>query len=59
MEEMIDPNHPVRVVNQVIESLDIEYRSQSPADVKAVFGIIKGNRNYRKFLLRGLEKVEI
>jgi hypothetical protein len=28
-------------------------------DVEAVFGIIKGNRNYRKFLLRGLEKVEI
>ena len=30
-----------------------------PVDVEAVFGIIKGNRNYRKFLLRGLEKVEI
>jgi hypothetical protein len=37
----------------------IKYRSQRPADVEAVFGIIKGNRNYRKFLLRGLEKVEI
>jgi transposase len=36
-----------------------KYRSQRPADVEAVFGIIKGNRNYRKFLLRGLEKVEI
>ena len=24
LEEMIDPNHPVRVVNQVIDSLDIE-----------------------------------
>jgi len=35
------------------------YRSQRPVDVEAVFGIIKGNRNYRKFLLRGLEKVEI
>jgi hypothetical protein len=30
-----------------------------PVDVEAVFGIIKWNRNYRKFLLRGLEKVEI
>jgi transposase len=37
----------------------IKYRSQRPVDVEAVFGIIKGNRNYRKFLLRGLEKVEI
>jgi len=37
----------------------IKYRSQRPVDVEAVFGIIKGNRNYRKFLLRGIEKVEI
>jgi transposase len=36
-----------------------KYRSQRPVDVEAVFGIIKGNRNYRKFLLRGIEKVEI
>ncbi len=31
-----------------------KYRSQHPVDVEEVFGIIKGNRNYRKFLLRGL-----
>ena len=37
----------------------LKYRSQRPVDVEAVFGIIKGNKNYRKFLLRGLEKVEI
>jgi hypothetical protein len=37
----------------------IKYRSQRPVDVEAVFGIIKGNRNYRRFLLRGMEKVEI
>jgi hypothetical protein len=37
----------------------IKYRSKRPVDVEAVFGITKGNRNYRKFLLRGLEKVEI
>ncbi len=36
-----------------------KYRSQRPVDVEAVFGIIKGNKNYRKFLLRGIEKVEI
>jgi transposase len=36
-----------------------EYRSKRPVDVEAVFGIIKSNYNYRRFLLRGLEKVEI
>jgi len=36
-----------------------KYRSRRPVDVEAVFGIIKGNRNYRRFLLRGLEKAEI
>jgi hypothetical protein len=24
LEEMIDPNHPVRIVNQVIDSLDLD-----------------------------------
>jgi transposase len=37
----------------------IEYRRRRPADVEAVFGIIKQNKNYRKFLTRGLEKTQI
>jgi len=37
----------------------LKYRSQRPADVEAVFGITKYNRNFRRFLLRGEEKVEI
>lgn len=37
----------------------IKYRSQRPVDVEAVFGIIKNNHNFRRFMLRGLEKVEI
>jgi transposase len=36
-----------------------KYRSQRPVDVEAVFGIIKGNHNFRKFMLRGIDKVEI
>lgn len=36
-----------------------QYRSRRPVEVEAVFGMIKNNRNYRRFLLRGLEKVEI
>ena len=37
----------------------LKYRSQRPADVEAVFGIIKHNRNFKRFNLRGLEKSEI
>jgi len=36
-----------------------KYRSQRTVDVEAVFGIIKNNRNYSKFLLRGMGKIEI
>jgi transposase len=35
------------------------YRSKRPVEVEPVFGMIKNNRKYRRFLLRGLEKVEI
>jgi hypothetical protein len=37
----------------------LQYRSKRSVDVEPVFGMIKSNRNYRRFLLRGLEKVEI
>lgn len=37
----------------------IKYRSQRPVDVEGVFGIIKNNRNFRRFRLRGIDKVEI
>jgi len=53
-------NHYKSVIKERLTSKrGIKYRSQRPVDVEAVFGIIKGNRNYRKFLLRSLEKVEI
>jgi transposase len=35
------------------------YRSRRPADVEAVFGMIKQNKNYRKFLTRGLKNIEV
>jgi transposase len=61
---IIGVNHNLNRYKSIIrERLNSErgrkYRSQRPVDVEAVFGIIKGNRNYRKFLLRGLDKVEI
>ena len=53
-------NHYKSIIkNRLTSERGRKYRSQRPVDVEAVFGIIKGNRNYRKFLLRGLEKVEI
>ena len=53
-------NHYKSIIRERLTSeRGIKYRSQRPADVEAVFGIIKGNKNYRKFLLRGLENVEI
>jgi transposase len=61
---MIGVNHNLNRYKAIIrERLCSErgrkYRSQRPVDVEAVFGIIKGNRNYRKLLLRGRGKVEI
>ncbi len=37
----------------------IRHRKNRPADVEATFGIIKQNKGFRRFMLRGLEKVEI
>lgn len=36
-----------------------EYRSRRPIEVESVFGHIKANRGFTRFLLRGLEKVTI
>jgi transposase len=53
-------NHYKSIIKErLCSERGIKYRSQRPVDVEAVFGIIKGNRNYRKFFLRGKEKVEI
>jgi transposase/IS5 family transposase len=37
----------------------IAHRSQRPVDVEPVFGMIKYNRGFKRFMLRGLEKVNI
>lgn len=52
-------HHKSIIRERLCSERGIKYRRQRPADVEAVFGIIKGNRNYRKFLLKGLDKVEI
>ncbi|HEY6505218.1 MAG TPA: IS1182 family transposase [Chitinophagaceae bacterium] len=37
----------------------IYYRKQRPADVEPVFGNIKSNKNFKRFLLKGIDKTEI
>ena len=61
---MIETNpRLIRFKEKIRERLESEkglkYRSQRPVDVEPVFGMVKNNRNYRRFLLRGLKKVEI
>lgn len=37
----------------------IYYRKKRPADVEPVFGNIKNNKNFKRFLLKGIDKTEI
>lgn len=37
----------------------VAHRKKRPVDVEPVFGMIKQNRNFRRFLLKGIEKVSI
>jgi len=61
---IIQPNPQlIRYKNQIREKQNSEKgkqdRSQRPTDVEAVFGNIKNNQNFRRFMLRGIKKVEI
>lgn len=53
----------IKYKQEVREKLNSEtglkYRSQRPVDVEAVFGIVKYNHGFKRFLLRGMEKTEI
>jgi len=53
----------IRYKSLIREKLNSErgkqYRSQRPVDVETVFGNIKNNHGFRRFMLRGLGKVEI
>jgi transposase len=37
----------------------LRHRSKRPCDVEAVFGNLKNNKGFKRFLLRGIDKVEI
>lgn len=60
----IEVNHDLKKYKQqarerLLSEEGIRYRKQRPADVEAVFGNIKHNHNFKRFMLRGIEKVEI
>jgi hypothetical protein len=57
-------NHSLRKHKQVTkERLNteqgIKYRKQRPVDVEPVFGQIKSNHGFKRFLLKGLNKTEV
>jgi len=45
--------------NRLLTEKGIYYRKKRPADVEPVFGNIKFNKNFKRFLLKGIEKTEI
>jgi len=60
----IEVNHVLKKYRQqarqkLLSEEGVRYRKQRPADVEAVFGNIKHNHNFKRFMLRGIDKVEI
>ena len=60
---IIQVNHRVVLKEQAHQRLKtdkgIYYRKKRPADVEPVFGNIKHNKNFKRFLLKGIDKTEI
>lgn len=61
---IVEINHNLRLHKEKVRKnlnseQGIKHRKQRPADVEAVFGMIKHNKGFRRFMLRGLDKVEI
>jgi transposase len=45
--------------DRLLSEKGLVHRNQRPIDVEPVFGMIKHNRGFRRFLLKGLDKVTI
>ncbi|MGB5929332.1 MAG: IS1182 family transposase [Cyclobacteriaceae bacterium] len=61
---IVEINHNLRTHKQKVRDMlmsdqGIAHRKQRPADVEVVFAAIKHNRGFRRFMMRGTEKVEI
>lgn len=63
-DRIIQVNHNLNRHRQKVRSLltseeGIKHRKQRPADVEQTFGNIKQNKKFKRFYLRGLDKVNI
>jgi transposase len=61
---IVDINHRLRKLKQQADQRlkseqGIIYRKQRASDVEPVFANIKHNKNFKRFMLKGIEKVEI
>ena len=52
-------NHKDIMRSRLTSEKGLKHRSNRPAEVEAVFGHIKHNRNFKRFMLKGIDKVEI
>lgn len=60
----VNINHRLRKLKQKADLLlksekGIRYRKKRPADIETVFANIKHNMNFKRFMLKGINKVEI
>jgi len=51
--------HKQNARNKLLSEVGVKRRGQRCADVEATFGLIKNNKGFRRFMLRGKRKVEI
>lgn len=63
-DRIIGVNHRLNALKakareRLLSEQGIKHRKQRPCDVEAVFGNIKQNKGFKRFMLRGLKKVEI
>jgi len=61
---VVDINHRLRRLKQQANAKlkserGITYRKKRPADVEPVFANLKHNKNFKRFMLKGIAKVEI
>jgi transposase len=61
---IVEINHKLRRYRQqardnLTSEQGLKHRSKRPVDVEPVFGMVKFNRGFKRFLLRGLDKVSV
>ena len=61
---IVDINHRLRKLKQqangkLKSERGIAYRKKRPADIEPVFANLKHNKNFKRFMLKGMDKVEI